>query len=131
MASSTRSPSRRGVDPARRVLDVLLGGLALLLASPLLAVVACSVLISTGRPVFFRQSRIGENGRPFSLCKFRTMRVAAAGPEVTALKDPRITRLGGLLRRTAIDELPQLWHVVRGQMTLVGPRPETVALADR
>jgi lipopolysaccharide/colanic/teichoic acid biosynthesis glycosyltransferase len=131
MASSTSGAARPAVGSARRVLDVLFGGLALLLVSPLLAVVAGLVLVSSGRPVFFRQSRIGEHGRPFSLCKFRTMRVAGCGPEVTAAKDPRITRLGAFLRRTAIDELPQLWHVVRGQMTLVGPRPESVALADR
>ncbi len=119
------------VGVARRLLDVVAGGLLLLVVLPLLAIVATLVLLTSGRPVFFRQSRVGGNGGPFSLCKFRTMRVVASGPEVTATADARITRLGVYLRRTGIDELPQLWHVVRGQMTLVGPRPESVALADR
>jgi lipopolysaccharide/colanic/teichoic acid biosynthesis glycosyltransferase len=110
-------------------LDVLVGGLLLILASPLLAVVAVLLLVTSGRPVLFRQSRVGESGRPFTLYKFRTMRLLASGPEITAATDVRITRIGGFLRRTAIDELPQLWHVLRGQMTLVGPRPESAALA--
>jgi len=119
------------VSPARRLLDVVAGGMLLVLLSPLLAIIAALVLITSGRPVLFRQSRLGENGRPFCLYKFRTMRVVASGPEVTAATDSRITPLGVFLRRTAIDELPQLWHVVRGQMTLVGPRPESAALAAR
>ncbi|MEV4264071.1 sugar transferase [Kribbella sp. NPDC049584] len=125
-------PSNRHVatiSPARRLLDVLVGGLLLILASPLLAVVAVLLLVTNGRPVLFRQTRVGENGRPFTLYKFRTMRLLASGPEITAATDVRITRIGGFLRRTAIDELPQLWHVLRGQMTLVGPRPESAALA--
>ena len=125
-------PSNRHVatiSPARRLLDVLVGGLLLILASPLLAVVAVLLLVTSGRPVLFRQSRVGESGRPFTLYKFRTMRLLASGPEITAATDVRITRIGGFLRRTAIDELPQLWHVLRGQMTLVGPRPESAALA--
>ncbi|TDW95436.1 MULTISPECIES: sugar transferase [Kribbella] len=136
MASSIRVPgrhaaSRETVGPVRRLLDVVVGGLLLVLVSPLLAVVAALVLCTSGRPVFFRQARVGENGRLFSLYKFRTMRMFASGPEVTAAADPRITRVGVFLRRTAIDELPQLWHVVRGQMTLVGPRPESAVLAAR
>jgi lipopolysaccharide/colanic/teichoic acid biosynthesis glycosyltransferase len=119
------------VGPGRRLLDVLIGGLLLVLAAPLLAVVAVLVLVTSGRPVLFRQTRVGQNGRPFTLYKFRTMRTVASGPQVTAAADARITRLGGFLRRTAIDELPQLWHVVRGQMTLVGPRPESAILAAR
>jgi len=125
------SRARPDVGVGRRLLDVTAGGLLLLAVSPLLAIVAVLALLTSGRPVFFRQPRVGENGRPFSLCKFRTMRIVASGPEVTAATDARITRLGVYLRRTGIDELPQLWHVVRGQMTLVGPRPESVALAAR
>ena len=119
------------VSIGRRSLDVLIGGLLLLAASPVLLVVAVLVLMTSGRPVLFRQSRVGENGRLFTIYKFRTMRNVASGPEVTASTDTRITPLGVFLRRTAIDELPQLWHVVRGQMTLVGPRPESAALAAR
>jgi lipopolysaccharide/colanic/teichoic acid biosynthesis glycosyltransferase len=128
MSSSTH---RRAIGPARRVLDVLVAALLLLLVSPLLVIIALSILVTSGRPVLFRQPRIGENGRPFVLYKLRTMRMVASGPEVTAASDTRITRLGSFLRRTAIDELPQLWHVLRGQMTLVGPRPESATLADR
>jgi lipopolysaccharide/colanic/teichoic acid biosynthesis glycosyltransferase len=136
MASSIRvqgrhAASRETVGPVRRLLDVVVGGLLLVLVSPLLAVVAALVLCTSGRPVFFRQVRVGENGRLFSLYKVRTMQMVASGPEVTAAADPRITRVGVFLRRTAIDELPQLWHVVRGQMTLVGPRPESAVLAAR
>jgi lipopolysaccharide/colanic/teichoic acid biosynthesis glycosyltransferase len=128
MSTSTH---RRAIGPARRVLDVLVAALLLLLVSPLLVIIALSILVTSGRPVLFRQPRIGENGRPFVLYKLRTMRMVASGPEVTAASDTRITRLGSFLRRTAIDELPQLWHVLRGQMTLVGPRPESATLADR
>ncbi|MFG1911999.1 sugar transferase [Kribbella sp. NPDC048928] len=117
------------IGPARRLLDILAGGVLLILAAPLLVLVAVLIVVSDGRPVLFRQSRVGQNGRTFTLYKFRSMRLSAPGPEVTATSDARITRIGGFLRRTAIDELPQLWHVLRGQMTLVGPRPESSALA--
>jgi lipopolysaccharide/colanic/teichoic acid biosynthesis glycosyltransferase len=119
------------VGPGRRLLDMLIGGLLLVVASPLLLIVAVLVLATSSRPVLFRQARVGENGRSFTLYKFRTMRTVASGPQVTAAKDARITPFGAFLRRTAIDELPQLWHVVRGQMTLVGPRPESATLAAR
>ena len=132
MSSNVRAQRpRSAVGPARRLLDVVAGGLLLLVASPLLAIVAVLVLVTSGRPVLFRQSRLGEGGRPFSLYKFRTMRMVVSGPEVTTATDSRITPLGAFLRRTAIDELPQLWHVLRGQMTLVGPRPESAVLAAR
>jgi lipopolysaccharide/colanic/teichoic acid biosynthesis glycosyltransferase len=80
--------------------------------------------------VLFRQERLGEDGRPFTLVKLRTMR-AGSGPGVTAAHDGRITAVGAVLRRTSIDELPQLWLVLRGRMTLVGPRPESLDLARR
>jgi lipopolysaccharide/colanic/teichoic acid biosynthesis glycosyltransferase len=132
MSSTAHADRRHGtVSAARRLLDVVLGSLLLVLAAPLLVVAAVLILATSGRPVFFRQVRIGENGRPFVLCKLRTMRSSQSGPDVTAASDARITRVGAFLRRTSIDELPQLWHVVRGQMTLVGPRPETVGLAER
>lgn len=120
-----------GVGPVRRTLDILVATVLLLVASPFVAVIALLILVTDGRPVFFRQTRVGELGRPFLLYKLRTMQVVASGPEVTTQRDPRITPIGAFLRRTGIDELPQLWHVLRGQMTLVGPRPESDTLAGR
>ena len=119
------------VSPTRRACDLVVSGLALVVAVPLLAVAALLILLTDGRPVFFQQVRVGEGGEPFRLWKLRSMRTGPAGPGVTAGHDARITRVGAVLRRTSIDELPQLWHVFRGQMTLVGPRPESLDLAAR
>jgi lipopolysaccharide/colanic/teichoic acid biosynthesis glycosyltransferase len=119
------------VGITRRVLDVLVSAVMLAVLAPFLAVVAGLIMLTDGRPVFFSQLRVGEGGRPFRLYKLRTMRTGGTGPEVTASGDARVYPLGMLLRRTAIDELPQLWHVLTGQMTLVGPRPESDALAVR
>jgi lipopolysaccharide/colanic/teichoic acid biosynthesis glycosyltransferase len=120
-----------GVGPGlgRRALDVVAGLLGLaVLGLPLLVLMAAVRLTSPG-PALFRQIRLGQGGRPFALAKLRSMSVGASGPEITAAGDARVTRLGRFLRSTSLDELPQLWHVVRGTMTLVGPRPETPALA--
>jgi lipopolysaccharide/colanic/teichoic acid biosynthesis glycosyltransferase len=109
-----------------RALDVLLAGAGLALASPVLAVAAAAIKLEDGGPVLYRQTRVGEGGADFELLKLRTMVVGAesqgAGFAVDR-GDRRITRVGRLLRRTSIDELPQLWNVVRGDMSLVGPRP--------
>jgi lipopolysaccharide/colanic/teichoic acid biosynthesis glycosyltransferase len=120
-----------GIGVLRRALDVVVVVLLSVVVLPVIAIVAVGILLTDGRPVLFRQSRVGEKGLRFTLYKLRTMRTVASGPEVTAASDVRITRLGGFLRRTALDELPQLWHVLRGQMTLVGPRPESDVLARR
>ncbi|NUS52805.1 MAG: sugar transferase [Nocardioidaceae bacterium] len=120
-----------GVGAARRTLDVLGAALLLVLTAPVLLVAALAVLVGDGRPVCYRQPRVGEAGRVFAVLKLRTMRAGAPGAAVTADGDPRITRVGAVLRRTSVDELPQLWNVLRGLMTLVGPRPESVALARR
>lgn len=114
----------------RRALDLLVAGTLVLLSAPVLLVAMLLVWLLDGRPVFFHQTRIGEGARPFRLAKLRTMQVAD-GPAVTAAGDARVTRIGRVLRRTSIDELPQLWQVLRGRMTLVGPRPESAALAAR
>jgi lipopolysaccharide/colanic/teichoic acid biosynthesis glycosyltransferase len=127
----TRPHDPYGVARARRVFDVLVCLPLLVLAAPLLAVAILLILLTDGRPVFFHQTRVGQGGRTFRLCKLRSMRTGPAGPSVTCKRDPRVTRLGAVLRRTSIDELPQLWHVLRGQMTLVGPRPESQDLASR
>jgi len=111
---------------AKRILDVVVSGLGLALLSPLmLALAICIKLDSTG-PVLYRGRRVGKDGEPFQMYKFRTMVVEAdrIGPPLTYREDPRITRVGGFLRRTKLDELPQLINVLKGEMSLVGPRPE-------
>jgi lipopolysaccharide/colanic/teichoic acid biosynthesis glycosyltransferase len=122
-----------GVSPSgtRRVLDVAVSAVLLVLALPALLAIAVAVKLSSRGPLLYRQARVGQGGRPFTLVKFRSMTTGTAGPQVTAPDDPRITRVGAFLRRTSLDELPQLWHVLRGDMTLVGPRPDSVELAAR
>lgn len=109
---------------AKRLFDVLLSTLGLLLLAPLLLLIALWVKLDSPGPVFFRQERVGRHGRAFLIHKFRTMRVDNAGPQITVGADPRITRSGHALRASKLDELPQLWDVLRGAMSLVGPRPE-------
>ena len=107
----------------KRTIDILVAGIGLLLASPLMLIAAAAVAARLGRPVLFRQVRPGLYGKPFELVKFRTMsdRRDAAGELLPDAQ--RLTRLGRLLRSTSLDELPQLWNVLRGDMSLVGPRP--------
>jgi lipopolysaccharide/colanic/teichoic acid biosynthesis glycosyltransferase len=109
-----------------RALDVALAGAGLVVASPLLAAAAIAIRLEDRGPVLYRQTRVGKNGEDFELLKLRTMIIGAetqgAGYAVNR-GDPRITRIGRLLRRTSLDELPQLWNVVRGDMSLIGPRP--------
>lgn len=113
----------------KRLFDVVGSGLALLLLSPLLLGTALAVLIDSGRPVLFRQTRVGRSGRDFGMYKFRSMvkNAASIGPYFTAGDDPRITRVGRFIRRTSLDELPQLLNVLLGDMSLVGPRPDVPA----
>lgn len=104
---------------------IALGGLVAL--APAFAVVAALIKCDSRGPVFYGGDRIGRHGRPFKIMKFRSMAVGAdrRGPPITHRDDPRITRVGAFLRRTKLDELPQLWNVLKGEMSLVGPRPET------
>jgi lipopolysaccharide/colanic/teichoic acid biosynthesis glycosyltransferase len=110
----------------KRALDILLAGLGSLLLSPVLIAVAVLVRLTSSGPILFRQERIGRGFRPFRILKFRTMVADAAnrGGPITIGDDPRITRVGRFLRRTKLDELPQLFNVLKGDMSLVGPRPE-------
>jgi lipopolysaccharide/colanic/teichoic acid biosynthesis glycosyltransferase len=110
----------------KRLVDIVLAGLALLLLSPLLLATAVAVACDSGFPVLFRQERVGRGGRRFGMLKFRSMvrDAAAIGPFNTAANDPRMTRVGRFIRRTSLDELPQLVNVLRGDMSLVGPRPD-------
>ena len=120
-----------GVGIWRRTLDVVGAGIGLALLVPLLATIAVAIKLTSPGPFLFRQVRLTGGRREFTILKFRTMRVTQGGPEVTAAGDARITTVGDFLRRTHLDELPQLVNVLRGDMTLVGPRPETPALAAR
>ena len=110
----------------KRLMDVVLSALALLLLSPVLLATAAAVAIDSGFPVLFKQVRIGREGRSFGMFKFRSMvkNAAALGPFNTAANDTRITRVGRFIRRTSLDELPQLLNVLLGDMSLVGPRPD-------
>ncbi|MCP4572375.1 MAG: undecaprenyl-phosphate glucose phosphotransferase [bacterium] len=125
---SVREEALGGVDRVvKRTFDLVATGLGLLLLSPALAVLAMLVKLSSPGPVFYRQERIGRDGHEFAMVKFRTMRSdaeATSGPVWTAEADPRVTAVGRVLRRYSLDELPQLWNVLRGDMSLVGPRPE-------
>jgi len=123
----------RGDRMAKRMLDLVGSLLGLLVLAPLFAVVSALVLLSSGRPIFYTQERIGQGGRAFRMFKFRSMRRDAegsTGPIWASNRDDRCTRVGAWLRRTNIDELPQLFNVVKGEMSLVGPRPERPVFVD-
>jgi sugar transferase (PEP-CTERM system associated) len=119
---------RRGTLIAKRAIDVVLSVIGSVLSLPVMPLIALAIKLDAPGPVFFRQERMGRNGHVFSLIKFRSMRtdVGAGGPTVGG--DPRITPVGAFLRQTRLDELPQLFNVLRGDMSMVGPRPEWVAL---
>ena len=116
----------------KRFFDFLVAGAGLVVLAPVLAVIAFAVAASSPGPVLFRQQRVGLHGRPFEILKFRTMTHApeGTGPLVTAAGDRRITPVGRVLRAAKLDELPQLWNVVRGDMSLVGPRPEVAKYVE-
>jgi lipopolysaccharide/colanic/teichoic acid biosynthesis glycosyltransferase len=115
-------------DPFQRVAGLVLA----ILTGPLLLALALAARLETPGPVFYRAERMGVGGHPFKCMKLRTMRADRSdhGPSVTSGRDPRVTRVGGVLRRFRLDELPQLWNVARGQMRFVGPRPEDPRFVD-
>jgi lipopolysaccharide/colanic/teichoic acid biosynthesis glycosyltransferase len=111
--------------PVKRALDVALSGAGLIVSSPLWLAIAAAIKVDSPGPVFYGQARVGENARPFHVLKFRSMIADAergVGPLQASTGDPRITRVGRILRATAMDELPQLWNIFRGEMSFVGPR---------
>jgi len=108
----------------KRLFDVVAATLGLLVLSPVFLIISAGVKFSGPGPVFFRQERIGRRFQAFTILKFRSMRPGSEGPSLTVRGDERITPVGRLLRRTKLDELPQLWNVLKGEMSLVGPRPE-------
>ena len=115
----------------KKLLDRTAAGVGLIVAAPVLAATAAAVAVSMGRPVVFRQRRIGLHGREFAIAKFRTMRDAYDAHGAALPDAERLTRLGKFLRSTSLDELPQLWNVLRGELSLVGPRPLHVRYLPR
>ena len=120
----------------KRIIDIIGAGLGLILLSPIIAIVACAVKVTSKGPIFFSQKRVGKNGELFEMYKFRSMVVNAeelkenleeqnemSGPMFKIKDDPRVTKVGKFIRKTSIDELPQLWNILKGDMSLVGPRP--------
>ena len=134
-----RSPPATALLPgpresrAKRLLDLACVVPGLLLVAPALPLIAVAIRLDSPGPALFRQERVGQGGRPFWMLKFRTMRQEAGAPGalLTVGEDPRITRVGGLLRELKLDELPQLLNVLRGEMSLVGPRPEVRHYTER
>jgi Undecaprenyl-phosphate glucose phosphotransferase len=132
---SVREVSLSGADRiVKRSFDLVLSALALLVLLPVYALLAVAVKLSSRGPVLYRQARVGRDGREFDMLKFRTMRSDAevrSGPVWTKEEDPRVTRIGRVLRRWSLDELPQFWNVLRGDMSLVGPRPERKVFVEK
>ena len=117
----------------KRAFDIAVAGTGLIVFSPIAALIVAAIKLEDGGPVFFLQERVGRFGRIFQACKFRSMIVHAerdTGPVQAVANDPRVTRVGRLLRATAFDELPQLWNILRGDMSVVGPRPLRPGEAD-
>lgn len=113
-----------------RAVDAVVAALALVITAPILLACALAVAISSPGPIIFRQARVGRRGRPFTLYKFRTMRVCDSGLLITAESDIRITKIGKFLRKAKLDELPEFWNVIKGDMALVGARPEVSRYVD-
>jgi lipopolysaccharide/colanic/teichoic acid biosynthesis glycosyltransferase len=115
----------------KRILDVVVGSLMLVASLPVLAAIRVAMVATGDRgPFLYRAERIGEGGRPVRIFKIRSMTHGSSGSALTARDDDRVTRVGRILRRYKLDELPQLWNVVRGEMALVGPRPEDASFVD-
>ena len=125
-SSAVVSRPSPAIRPIKRLIDVLGAGLGLAGLAPVLAAIAAAVRLDSPGPILYRARRTGRGGAEFTMYKFRTMhaRRASHGPLITPADDRRVTRVGRVLRRAKLDELPQLWNVLRGDMSLVGPRPE-------
>ncbi len=123
----------RATRTAKRAMDVIVSLVGLVIAAPVIALIALAVAVTSPGPVLFRQSRVGKDGKTFVLIKFRSMRVDAEtdGALWATDNDPRVTAVGGFLRKTRLDELPQLWNVLKGDMSLVGPRPERPVFVEQ
>jgi exopolysaccharide biosynthesis polyprenyl glycosylphosphotransferase len=120
-------------ERVRRAFDIAMSALALVIVAPVLAACAVAIRLDSKGPVFYRQARVGKNGRVISVLKLRTMRVdaeAGSGAKFASQDDPRVTRVGRILRMTRLDEVPQYWNVLKGDMSVVGPRPERPEFMD-
>ena len=125
VASGGRRIGEKTADrPFLRCFDVLVALVAVVGLSPLFLISSLAILLADGRPIFFRQKRVGRHGQPFDIWKFRTMELANGGPAITSAGDRRVTTVGAKLRKYKLDELPQFFCVLRGHMSLIGPRPE-------
>lgn len=131
VAAVRSTGARRLQEAIKRSIDVLIAATALIVLSPLFVGIALLVVVDSPGPVFYRAERVGFRGRRLRMLKFRKMHRAARGPDLTLAEDDRLTRVGAWLARTKLDELPQLWHVLRGEMSLVGPRPEAPSFVAR
>ena len=131
-ARDTPEPARNSETKERlpRIFDVVVSLIGLVLSMPLLLAAGFMVAVTSAGGILFKQERVGRNGRLFTLYKLRTMRVSNSGPQVTSGDDVRITGVGRFLRQTKLDELPTLWNVLRGDLSLVGPRPEVPKYVD-
>lgn len=129
---AARHGGRPGADgAAKRAFDVVLAGAGLVAALPVLAAAAAGIRLSSPGPVLYRAPRVGRGGAPFIMYKLRTMHAGAGGSRITAGRDPRVFALGRLLRRGKVDELPQLLNILRGEMSVVGPRAEDPGIVAR
>ena len=124
-------PTQRWRGAVKRCLDMTFAGVLLLLLVPAFVSIAIGIRLESRGPSFYRSKRVGRGGRVFTMVKFRKMHHDAAGPSLTASSDDRFTRMGAFLARTKLDELPQLWNVLRGDMSLIGPRPEDPGFVAR
>lgn len=135
-AAYVTPPRRRGIrrwgDACRRMMDILIASAALIYLSPVMLGIAIAIYLEDGAPILFSQTRLGVDGKPFKLLKFRKFWADAgsAGLPVTLTDDPRLTRVGRFLEKTKLDELPQFWNILVGDMSVVGPRPESLHFAD-
>ena len=136
MSEIIETNKTKSYEAIKRLMDIILSTIGLMILSPILLVVAILIKIDSKGPIFFKQKRVGLNGKAFDMYKFRSMVVNAeelkeklekqnemSGPMFKIADDPRITKIGKFIRKTSIDELPQLWNVIKGDMSLVGPRP--------
>ncbi len=116
----------------KRFTDIVISLIAIIITSPILLISALAIKLDSKGPVFFLHERTGLNGKPFKMIKFRGMidNALLLGPGITQLNDPRITNIGRFLRRTSIDELPQLFNVLKGEMSIIGPRPEIISITS-